>query len=75
MPRQKHKPLDGTPLTIAVKFNHDCLITNPNHRICYPVVGACAKEITLPVAHMKTAEEFNEVFMMAISKGQSYSKA
>ena len=66
---QKHKPLDGQPLKITVRLDHDCLATNPNHHICFPVVGSCAKGITLPVAHMKTAEEFNEVFMIAVSKG------
>jgi hypothetical protein len=72
---QKHKPLDEEPLTVTVRFNHDCAMHNPNHRICYPTVGACAKEISFPVTHMKTAEEFNEVFMVAISKGQTFEKA
>lgn len=72
---QKHKPISGEQVKITVKFDHDCTIQNPNHTICFPVVGACAKEITFPVAHMKTAEEFNKVFMLAISKGQCFSKA
>lgn len=46
-----------------------CTIDNPNHRICFSVVGACAKEITLSVAPMKTADEFNEVSVLALSKG------
>ena len=72
---QKHKPINGEEIRIDVKFNHDCITDNPNHRICFPVVGACAKEITFPVAHMKTADEFNEVFIIALSKGQSFGKA
>ncbi|XP_068749108.1 uncharacterized protein [Montipora capricornis] len=72
---QKHKPINGEEIRIDVKFNHDCITDNPNHRICFPVVGACAKEITFPVAYMKTADEFNEVFMIALSKGQSFGKA
>ncbi|CAB3985791.1 Hypothetical predicted protein [Paramuricea clavata] len=72
---QKHKPLDEEPLTVTVRFNHDCAMHNPNHRICYPTVRACAKEISFPVPHTKTAEEFNDVFMVAISKGQTFEKA
>ena len=53
---QKHKPLDGKPLKITMIFDHDCLIYNLNHRICFPVVRACAKEVSFPVAHMETAE-------------------
>ena len=72
---QKHKPIDGETIIVNVMFDHDCLSRNPNHRICFPVVGACAKEVTLPVSHMKTSETFNEVFMLAMSKGQAFSKA
>lgn len=46
--------LTGETLPIAVRFNHDCMENNPSHTICFPIVGACAKEITLPVAHMRT---------------------
>lgn len=66
---RKHKPISGEKVKITVKFNHYCTIDNPNHRICFSVVGACAKEITLSVAHMKTADEFNEVSVLALSKG------
>lgn len=72
---QKHKPLNGEQLEIAVKFNHDCTGKNPAHRICFPIVGACAKEITLPVLHMSTPKEFNDVFLMAFCKGQAFGQA
>ena len=72
---QKHKPISGEQMSITVKFDHDCLIRNPKHQICFPVVRACAKEVTFPVAHMKTQEAFNEVFMLALSKGQSFGMA
>ena len=72
---QKHKPISGEQMSITVKFDHDCLVTNPKHQICFPVVRACAKEVTFPVAHMKTQEAFNEVFILALSKGQSFSMA
>ena len=65
----------GKKIRIDVKFNHYCITDNSNHRICFPVVGACAKEIPFPVAHMKTADEFNEVFIIALSKRQSFGKA
>ena len=48
---QKHKPLDGKPLKTTMIFDHDCLIHNPNHRICFPVVRACTKEVSFPVTH------------------------
>ena len=57
--------LTGETLPIAVRFNHDCMENNPSHTICFPIVGACAKEITLPVAHMCTQKEFSDVFLMA----------
>ena len=60
---------------LTVKFDHDCLFWNPKHLICFPVVRACAKEITFPIAHMKTQEAFNEVLMLALSKGQSFGMA
>jgi len=72
---QKHKPVSGEQTSITVKFDHDCLIRNPKHQIRFPVVRACAKEITFPVAHMKTHEAFNEVLVLALSKGQSFGMA
>lgn len=72
---QQHKPLNGEAFTISVLFNHECTIEYPNHTICFPVVGACAKAITLPVVHMKTSAEFNEIFLLAYCKGQSFANA
>lgn len=71
---QKHRPINGEKLVITVNFNHDCLQQNPEHKICFPVVSACAKEITLPVEHMKTPSTFKEVFMIALCKGQSFAR-
>ena len=65
---QKHKTLKGENLEIAVKFNHGCVRENPSHRI-----GACTKEISLPVAHMSTPKEFNDVFLLAFCKGQTFA--
>ena len=72
---QKHKPISGEQISITVKFDHVCLLRNPKHQICFPIVRAYAKEVTFPVAHMKTQEAFNEVFTLTLSKGQSFSMA
>ena len=33
--------------SITVKFDYDCLVRNPNHQICFPVVRACVKSLSL----------------------------
>ena len=71
---QRHRPVNNQKLSVTVYFNHDCLKHNPNHKICFPIVGACAKEITFPVAHMTSFAEFKEVFILAFSKGQAFAK-
>ena len=71
---QKHAPINGENLKITIQFNHNCMEINPSHKICFPVVGACGRQITFPVVHMKTKEEFNSVFMTAVSKGQAFAK-
>ena len=48
---QNHKPLSIGNFNISVKFNHDCLTKNPLHKLCFPVVLACAREIVLPKPH------------------------
>ena len=45
---QRHRPVNGDDLAITVMFNHDCFEKNPNHSVCFPVVSACAKAVTLP---------------------------
>eukprot|EP00794_Sanderia_malayensis_P006762 gene6762-7523_t len=69
-----HKPLDGDEMKISVFFDHECLVRNPTHRICFPVVSACAKEITFPTAHFKTTEEFYSLFSLAVSQAQSFGR-
>ena len=71
---QKHKPIDNQMFKVTVYFNHDCLKYNPKHRICFPSVGACGKEITIPVAHMSSSDEFKELFVLAFCKGQAFAK-
>ena len=61
-------------LLITVKFEHDCLIKNPNHTICFPIVSACSMEIVLPVVHMDTESKFREVFVLAYCKGYAFGR-
>jgi hypothetical protein len=69
---QQHKPLNGIPLSVIVEFDHECMSRNPKHTICFPTVGACAKVITFPVAHMTDSTEFRNVFLLAYCKGGSF---
>ena len=71
---QKHKPIDGQSFKVTVQFNHDCLKYNPNHTICFPTIGACGKEITIPVVHMSSFDKFKELFILAFCNGQSFAK-
>ena len=71
---QKHKPMfEGKPM-ITVHFDHECLLRNTSHTVCFPLVGACGKDLTLPVVHMKSKEEFNNIFVTAVCNGQEFSK-
>ena len=71
---QRHRPIDGDPLTIIVNFDHGCLDRNPKHTICFPRVAACGRELTLPVCHMGDTEQFRHTFLLAYCKGQSFSR-
>ena len=67
-----HKPLDHADSEIIVEFNHDCFVSNPHHTICFPTVHACSRNITLPVAHMKTFDGFKEIFTLAYCNAQAF---
>ncbi|CAB4017908.1 Hypothetical predicted protein [Paramuricea clavata] len=69
---QKHVPINEDNLKIHVDFDHDCMTRNNLHTVCFPVVGACVRNVTLPVEHMKTSDDFKRVFLIAFSKGQSF---
>lgn len=71
---QKHKQAYGDKPTITVHFDHECLKRNPNHTVCYPLVGACGRDLTLPVAHMQTKEQFEEIFFTGFCMGQAAAK-
>ena len=70
----QHKPLSGEKLQITIHFDHDCLERNPKHTVCFPLISACAKTVTLPVAHLKTLQDFKELFITAFCKGQSFAR-
>lgn len=72
---QKYRPLNGEPLNVTALFDHDCFTRNPNHTICFPRVAACSKEITFPVSHMKTPEQFKHVLLLAMCKGNAFGNA
>lgn len=72
---QKHKkPMFEEKPRINVHFDHECLHRNPTHTVCYPLVGACGKDLTLPVAHMKTKDDFKNIFVTAVCNAQEFAK-
>ena len=72
---QRHRPINGDKLLIVVKFDHKCLQRQHNHTICFPIVGVCARNITLPVAHMHNEEKFQRVMLLAFCKGQAFGNS
>ena len=71
---QKHKPMFDEKPAITVHFDHECLQRNPLHTVCFPMIGACGRDLTLPVAHMKSKEEFRNIFVAAVCNGQEFAK-
>jgi hypothetical protein len=71
--RHKHVTTKEVP-TITINFDHECLLRNPNHKICFPLIGACGRELTIPVVHMDKAGKFKELFILAYCKGQPFAK-
>ncbi|XP_076808720.1 uncharacterized protein LOC143451854 isoform X1 [Clavelina lepadiformis] len=69
---QKHRPIFGNDLQISVQFDHYCLENNPKHSICYPVVGACGRVVTLPAKHMEKENDFRSIFLTAICNAQAF---
>ena len=71
--RHKHVVTKEKPI-ITINFDHDCLVRNPDHKICFPLIGACGQELTIPVVHMNSPEKFKELFILAYCKGQAFAK-
>ena len=47
-------------LSVNVPFDHDCKNRNPHHTICFPVVGACGRDISLPVSHSESDSSYGD---------------
>ena len=56
-------------LIYFVRFDHEYMVHNPDHSICFPLVGACGKEITFPICHMNDYDNFKNVLLLAFCKG------
>ncbi|CAJ1053409.1 uncharacterized protein LOC114557815 isoform X2 [Xyrichtys novacula] len=77
MTGQGHIPLlpsERELFAVILKFNHDCTADFGDHSVCYPIVSACAKTISLPVRHMSSYEQFKMVLTEAFHLGQEFSK-
>ena len=61
-------------LSIKVIFDHECKIRNQVHTVCYPVIHACSREVTLPVQHMSSAVEFEQIFMTGFTHGYYFAR-
>jgi len=71
---QSYRPLDAEGFTIIVIFEHDCFNKYPGHKVCYPIVSACVRSITLPVAHMKNENSFKNILYTAYCQGQAFAR-
>ena len=71
---QRHCLVSGEVLSVSVLFDHDCMLNNPVHKICFPRVSACSRQVTFPVVYTSTPEDF-KVFLLAICKGNAFAEA
>ncbi len=75
---QSHTPLshaEWEDFKKVMEFDHDCQVCySANHTICYPVINACARSVTFPVAQLSTYDEFKTVLFQAIVHGYEFSR-
>ena len=72
---QEHKPLcQSEEIRISLVFDHDCMKRNPHHSICFPIVGACGSELSIPVSHIENNDQFCEIFSIAYCKGNAFGR-
>ena len=70
---QRHISLNGDTMKISIQFGHDCLVRNTHHTICFPTIGACGRVVTLPVAHMRESEQFQDIFLLVFCNGGTFA--
>lgn len=59
-----------------MEFDHDCQVGyGTNHTICYPVVNACSRSVTYPVAHLSAYEDskLSNQISQAVIHGYEFS--
>lgn len=75
---QSHIPLsqaEREEFKIVMEFDHDCQVRyGENHTICYPVVNACSRSVTFPVAQLNTYAQFKTVLSQAIVHGYEFER-
>lgn len=74
---QGHKPLLMSELKefkISLHFDHECMQRMPEHKICFPVVSACARKITFPTVHMGDYSSFKSIMLQAIQFDNGFNR-
>lgn len=74
---QAHVPLiesEREVFKIRVNFDHDCSSHYGAHRICYPIVNACAGAITFPTRHLATYQDFEANLSEAMCFGYEFGR-
>lgn len=74
---QAHVPIIDSQretFKIIVNFEHDCTSRYGVHTICYPIVNACAVSITLPVQHLTSYSDFQEIITQAVWGGNEFTR-
>lgn len=56
---QRHRDI-AHKIPIYVKFDHECKKRNPRQSVCFQIIRACSREVTFPVEHMATLDEFKK---------------
>lgn len=66
-------PSEKRDFSVILKFNHDCSADFGQHDVCFPIVSACAKTITLSLRHMSSYNEFKGILNEAFFLGQEFN--
>ena len=60
---------------MVVQFDHNCMLNNPDHKVCFPIVSACTDTITVPTAHMEEYKSFKTNFLTAMQYGVTFDRS